>query len=67
MYNYADDNTLAFFFNYFPDLVKVFENEEDNALSWLEQDEMIANPNKFHGLLVKKDPTNTCSINLDFQ
>ena len=28
---------------------------------------MIANPKKFHALFVKKDQTNTCGINLDFQ
>ena len=67
MYNYADDNTLAFFSKSLPDLVKVLENEADRALSWLEQNEMIANPNKFHAPFVKKDPTNTCGISLDFQ
>ena len=67
MYNYADDNTLAFFSKSLPDLVKVLENETDSAMSWLEQNEMIANPNKFHTLFVKKDQTNTCGINLDFQ
>ena len=50
MYNYADDNTLAFFSKSLPDLVRVLENEADSALSWLEQNEMIANPNKFLAL-----------------
>ena len=54
MYNYADDNTLAFFSKSLPDLVNVLENEADSALSWLEQNEMIANQNKFHALFVKK-------------
>ena len=67
MYNYADGNTLAFFFKSLPDLVRVLENEADSALSWLEQNEMIANPNKFHALFAKKDQKNTCGINLDFQ
>lgn len=48
MYNYADDHTLAFFSKSLPDLVNVLENEADSALSWLEQNEMIAHPNKFH-------------------
>ena len=52
MYNYADDNTLAFFSKSLPDLVNVLENEADSALSWLEQNEMIANLNKFHALFV---------------
>ena len=50
-----------------PDLVKVLEKEAANALSWLEQNEMIANPDKFDALFVKKDQTNTLGINLDFQ
>ena len=33
MYNYADDNTLAFFSKSLPDLVNVLENEADSALS----------------------------------
>ena len=36
MYNYADDNTLAFFSKSLPDLVRILENETDIALSWLE-------------------------------
>ena len=56
MYNYADDNTLAFFSKSLPGLVNVLENEADSALSWLKQNEMIANPNKFHALFVKKRP-----------
>ena len=67
MDNYADGNTLAFFSKSLPDLVNVLENEADSALSWVEQNEMIANPNEFHTLFVKKDQTNTCGINLDFQ
>ena len=67
MYNYADDNMLAYFSRSLPDLVKVLEKEAGNALSWLEQNEMIANPDKFHALFVKKDQTNTLGINLDFQ
>ena len=67
MYNYADDNTLAYFSRSLPDLIKVLEKEAGNALSWLKQNEMIANPDKFHALFVKKDQTNTLGINVDFQ
>ena len=55
MYNYADDKlTLAYFSRSLPDLVKVLEEEAGNALSWLKQNEMIANPVKFLALFVKK-------------
>ena len=67
MYNYADDNTLAFYSKSLPDLFKVLENEAGSALSLLEKNEMIANPNKINALFVKNDQTNTCEINLDLQ
>ena len=54
IYNYADDNTLACFSESLPELVRVLEEEAGNALSWLDQNEMIANPNEFHALFVKK-------------
>ena len=66
LYIYADDNTLACFSRSLPELVKVLEEEAGNALSWLDQNEMVANPNKFHALFVKEDQTDTSGINLDF-
>ena len=42
------------------------EEEAGNALSWLDQNEMITNPNKFHALFVRKDQKDTSGINLDF-
>ena len=40
--------------------------EASNTLSWLNQNEIIANPNKFHALFVKKDQTDTSGLNLEF-
>ena len=59
LHNYADDNTLAYFSETIPDLVKTLEKETGVALSWLENNEMIANPEKFHAILLKKNQTNT--------
>ena len=44
LYNYADDNTLAYFSKTLPDLVDILEKETGVALSWLELNEMITNP-----------------------
>ena len=59
LYNYADDNTLAYFSKTMPDLVDTLEKETGVALSWLKQNEMIANPEKFHAILLWKDQTST--------
>ena len=50
-----------------PDLVRVLENETNVALTWLDRNEMIANPDKFHALLVRKDRENTTGQNISLQ
>ena len=62
VYNYADDNTLVHFSKTLPDLVKTLEEESNVSLDWLESNEMIANPEKFHALIVKKDRSDTSGI-----
>ena len=59
LYNYADDNTLAYFSDSMSALVNILEKETGVALTWLEQNEMIANPEKFHAFLLRKTETNT--------
>ena len=59
LHNYADDNTLAYFSKSMPDLVNTLEKETGVALSRLKNNEMIANPEKFHAILLRKNQTNT--------
>ena len=54
LYNYADYNTLAYFSKSMPDLINILEKVSGVALAWLEQNEMIANPEKFHALMLRK-------------
>ena len=63
LYNYADDNTLAFFQDFFKSNW-VLEKEAGVALNWLKQNQMIANPEMFHAILTRKYQTNTSSENL---
>ena len=59
LHDYADDNTLAYFSKSMPDLVNTLEKETGVALSLLENNEVIANPEKFHAILLRKNQTNT--------
>ena len=59
LYNYADDNTLSYFSKTLPYHVDILEKETGVALSWLELNEMTANPEKFHALLLRKNQSNT--------
>ncbi len=65
IYNYADDNTLGCYSKNITDLVKILEEESNVALNWLANNEMIANPDKFHAIIVKKDRSDTTGININ--
>ena len=65
--NYADDNTLTYFSNSLPQLIDLLETEECIALTWLDRNEMIANPEGFHAPLVKKDRTDITGHSISIQ
>ena len=48
-------------------MIEVLEEEAGAALTWLKQNQMIANPEKFHALLIRKDQTNTSGENFNIQ
>ena len=65
LHNYADDNTLSIFSNSIPNLIKILENESDtDAITWLNDNRMIANPEKFSSLIITKDKTDNSGIEL---
>ena len=45
-----------------PDLIKILEEESNVSLDLLESNEMIANPEKFNSLIVKKDRSDTSGV-----
>ena len=51
VHNYADDTTLSTFSNSVPRLIKLLEKETDVTLTWLKNNNMIANPKKFHSII----------------
>ena len=55
MFNYADDNTISAFSNSIPHLQLLLEAETKKALKWLGDNKMIANPEKFHCIILTKD------------
>ena len=67
LHNYADDNTLAAFSNTVPNLVRILEQESNVAIDWLERNQMIANPDKFHAILVTKGRDDTTGVKLMIQ
>ena len=58
---------LAYFSKTLSNLIEVLEEEAGVALTWLKHNQMIANPEKFHALLIRKDQTNTSGENVNIQ
>ena len=55
LYNYADSNILALFSKTYSNLIGVLEWEAGIALTLLEHNQMIANPEKFQAILLRKN------------
>ena len=52
--NYADDNTLTSFVKTLEDLIKKLEHECEVALTWIRNNKMMVNPNRFQAILLNK-------------
>ena len=52
LFNYADENTLAFSHPVFATLVEILEREGGNLVEWFTWNQMKANPNKFQAVAV---------------
>ena len=62
--NYADDNTLSASESSISDLIKTLEKGGGEAIDWLTQNKMIANPDKFKAIILKKNRSDTSGISL---
>ena len=65
IHNYADDNTITSFSNSLQNLIKSLEDESKTALSWLNKNNMIANPGKFHAIFVTKNRNDTSNFKIN--
>ena len=64
VHNYADDNTLSSFSNSIPNLIKILEHETSISITWLTNNSMIANPEKFHFIILTKNKTDNSGIEI---
>ena len=53
--NFADDNTISAAENTIEELISTLEKESQAAIDWFVSNEMIANPDKFQAIVVKRN------------
>lgn len=64
LHNFADDNTLSAIAKTSAEVIKCLESETENTIEWLDRNGMIANPGKFHSILLSKSlPSNPTQSN----
>ena len=66
LHNFADDNTVTAVAETTQDLINSLEVKTSNAIEWMEDNDMMANPNKFKAIVLTKTDHNTAGIRLEF-
>ena len=55
LHNFADDNTLSAVSETIQFLVDNMQHKAESTIRWVEENDMVANPNKFKAIIVTKD------------
>ena len=64
LHNFANDNTVSDSAETITELTARLENLTGHAMDWLNENQMIANPSKFHAIILKKDQTDASGTSL---
>ena len=65
LFNFYINDLLWLFSKTLSNLIGVLKEEAGAALNWLKQNQMTANPEKFHAILIKKDQAKTSGENIN--
>ena len=66
LHNVADDNTVTAVAETIQGLINSLEVNTSNAIEWMKDNDMIANPYKFKAIVLTKTDHNTASIRMEF-
>ena len=67
LHNFADDNALSAVGETIQGLVDITRHKTESAISWMEGNDMIANPDKFKAIMITKDRQQTENYELNFK
>ena len=67
LHNFADDNTVSSNALSLNELIQELQTLAESIISWFDQNHMIANPSKFHAIIIRKDQkvTEGIAININ--
>ena len=65
IHNFADDNTITALFETIQDLINAPQNKTERAIKWMENNNMIANQDKFKAIILTKDRKDNSNLKLN--
>ena len=64
LFNFADDNTISAFSETVEGLINILQTETEKSLDWMENNDMIVNPDKFDAIILTKDRRDNTGIEI---
>ena len=65
IHDFADNNTISALSETIQDLTNTFQNKTERAIKWIENNNMIANPDKFKAIILTKDRKDNSNLKLN--
>ena len=66
IHNFADDNMITLLSETIQDLINALQNITERAIKWMDINNMIANVDKFKGIILTKDRKDNSDLELNF-
>ena len=66
IHNFADHNTITALSETIQGLINTLQNKTERAIKWMENNNMIANPDKFKAIILTKDRKDNSNLELNF-
>ena len=66
IHNFADHNTITALSENIQGLINAFQNKTERTIKWLENNNMIANPDKFKAIILTRDRKDNSNLKLNF-
>ena len=66
IHNFADDNTITALSETIQDLINTLQNKTARSIKWMENNNMISNPDKFKAIILTKDRKDNSNLQLNF-
>ena len=66
IHKFADDNTITALSEIIQDLINALQSKTERAIKWMENNNMIGNPDNFKAIILTKDRKDDSNLELSF-